>query len=197
MRILYHHRTLGDGAEGIHIREIINSLRKQGHEVKYVSVTPFENLGTPKTKKSQESASSSSGPGLLGKVKQLLPGFVFELAEIAYSIIGYRMIMKAAAEFKPDAIYDRYISYNRGAVWAARRLGLPMLLEFNSPYATQRKEWGNLSFPGLIQKHETWLTNNCDKSNCGFLCLKRSPAQARYARRPDYRHAQWHRSGSF
>jgi len=38
MRILYHHRTLGDGAEGIHIAEMVNAFRKLGHEVQVVSL---------------------------------------------------------------------------------------------------------------------------------------------------------------
>ena len=33
MKILYHHRTLGDGAEGIHIREMVKSFRSLGHQV--------------------------------------------------------------------------------------------------------------------------------------------------------------------
>ena len=33
MRILYHHRTLADGAEGIHIAEMVSAFRSLGHEV--------------------------------------------------------------------------------------------------------------------------------------------------------------------
>jgi len=33
VKILYHHRTLGDGAEGIHIAEMVNAFRQLGHEV--------------------------------------------------------------------------------------------------------------------------------------------------------------------
>ena len=33
MKILYHHRTLADGAEGIHILEMIEAFRAEGHEV--------------------------------------------------------------------------------------------------------------------------------------------------------------------
>ncbi|MCH8292490.1 glycosyltransferase WbuB, partial [Candidatus Poribacteria bacterium] len=38
MKILYHHRTLGDGAEGIHIREMVEAWRGLGHEVRVVSL---------------------------------------------------------------------------------------------------------------------------------------------------------------
>ena len=33
MKILYHHRTLADGAEGIHIEEMVRAFRELGHEV--------------------------------------------------------------------------------------------------------------------------------------------------------------------
>lgn len=154
MRILYHHRTLGDGAEGIHIREIVKSLRKQGHEVKLVSLIGEEQLANP-TKKVANSN--------YGWIKKLMPGFVFELVEIGYNLKGYKMLMDAARDFKPEAIYDRYISYNYSAVRAARKLGIPMILELNSPYATQRKIWEKIYFPGLIQKYETRITNDADR----------------------------------
>ena len=37
MRILYHHRTRGRGAEGVHIRSITDALRARGHEVDILS----------------------------------------------------------------------------------------------------------------------------------------------------------------
>lgn len=36
MKILYHHRTLGDGAEGIHIKEMVGAFRQLGHTVRLV-----------------------------------------------------------------------------------------------------------------------------------------------------------------
>ena len=33
MKFIYHHRTLADGAEGIHISEMVNAFRQLGHEV--------------------------------------------------------------------------------------------------------------------------------------------------------------------
>ena len=36
MKIIYHHRTRGDGAEGIHIGEMINAFEGLGHRVQLV-----------------------------------------------------------------------------------------------------------------------------------------------------------------
>ena len=42
MRILYHLRTLGDGAEGIHIREMVSAFRGLGHDVRVTGVAPVD-----------------------------------------------------------------------------------------------------------------------------------------------------------
>lgn len=154
MNFIYHHRTLGDGAEGIHIREIVKALRHLGHRVKLVSLIGEEQLINPQ-KRVAESRWSW--------IKNFMPGFVFELIEIAYNITGYRMILKAARGFEADIIYDRYISYNYSAILAGKKLGIPVILEVNSPYATQRRVWEKIYFPRLIQYFETKITNGADR----------------------------------
>ena len=55
MNILYHHRTQGKGGEGVHIRGVINGLRKLGHNVLIISppgVDPFSLNDDKKPKKS-------------------------------------------------------------------------------------------------------------------------------------------------
>ncbi len=127
MKILYHHRTLGDGAEGIHVAEIVNAFRSLGHEVKVVSL-----IGE---KTNVRSASQSRW----SFIKKLMPGFLFELGEMAYNIQGYLKLSRAVKQFKPDFIYDRYVSYNYSAVAVGRRYKLPTILEVNSPYSYQKQ----------------------------------------------------------
>lgn len=153
MRILYHHRTLGDGAEGIHIMEIINALRKLGHEVKMVSLVDENEMINPHRRESNSRWKW---------VKKSVPSFFFEIAEMIYNVKGYRLILKEAKTFKPDVIYDRYISYNYSAIKASKKLGIPCVLEVNSPYATQRLKWEKIWFPKLIQTFETKITNDAD-----------------------------------
>ena len=38
MKILYHHRTLGDGAEGIHVAAIVKAFQDLGHEVRVTAL---------------------------------------------------------------------------------------------------------------------------------------------------------------
>ena len=46
MKILYHHRTLADGAEGIHILEMIEAFRAEGHEVIVQAMAHGESRGS-------------------------------------------------------------------------------------------------------------------------------------------------------
>lgn len=152
MRILYHHRTLGDGAEGIHIAEIVKCFRRLGHEVRVVSL-----IG--------ESTNVRSKPQQRWtNIAKAMPGFVYELGEMAYNIRGYSMLSQAIKDFQPDFLYDRYISYNYSAVAAARHHGIPVVVEVNSPYSYQKKTFDErLYFKNLIGWFERKICNDANR----------------------------------
>jgi glycosyltransferase involved in cell wall biosynthesis len=126
LKILYHHRTLGDGAEGIHIEEMVNAFRQLGHEVRLIG---------PGVRKPTNDQKKTTG---LVWVKRLFKGPAYEMVELAYNLFGFHAICKAVEAFKPDLIYDRYITFNYSAVAAARRYNLPAFLEVNAPLAYER-----------------------------------------------------------
>ncbi len=70
MRILYHHRTLGDGAEGIHVAEMVRAFRGLGHDVRVLSLIG-EATNVRTTKQQRWSA-----------VRRTLPGVAYEIAEM-------------------------------------------------------------------------------------------------------------------
>jgi glycosyltransferase involved in cell wall biosynthesis len=154
MRVLYHHRTMADGAEGIHIREIISALRGLGHEVRVVALS-----GDPTAPAAAKQASK------VASLRRLIPGPAYELAELGYNLVGYRRIMAGIREFKPDVIYDRYNSYSTAATRAARRTGLPLILEVNSPVAYERSVYENLQlkFHALAQRYERRIMAAADR----------------------------------
>jgi glycosyltransferase involved in cell wall biosynthesis len=127
MRILYHHRTLGDGAEGIHVAEIVKAFRQLGHDVRVLSL-----IG-------EATNTTSKAQSRWARLARLMPGFVYEFGEMAYNLHGYVSLSRAVQEFRPDFIYDRYVSYNYSAVGTGRRYGLPVILEVNSPYSFQKQ----------------------------------------------------------
>lgn len=127
MKILYHHRTLGDGAEGIHIREMVSAFRDRGHVVRVIGPAGETPPGT--------SGSSSR----LGEWKRLTPRIVFELAELMYSFYCFVLTSVHILRMRPHFVYDRYITFNVGAVLAAKVFRIPCALEVNAPLALERR----------------------------------------------------------
>lgn len=127
-RILYHHRTLGDGAEGIHIHEMIKAFRGLGHVVEVIGPV------------GERASSPSARPSKLAGIKRAMPGLVFELAEIAYTGYCFAQTLLRVWRFRPDFIYDRYITFNAGPVLAGKMARVPVLLEVNAPLALERTE---------------------------------------------------------
>ena len=72
MRILYHHRTLGEGAEGIHIAGMIDGFRKLGHEVEILALVAAQGA--------DDRAAKTPGRRRIGKLLQRMPRAFYELA---------------------------------------------------------------------------------------------------------------------
>ena len=147
MRILYHHRTMGEGAEGIHVRSIVEALRAAGHEVRVSAL-----VGEPTV---EQSVVPKSQRRWLG-IRRFIPDACYELAEIAYNVVGRIKLERAIRAFHPDAIYDRYNTYSTAAVSAARFHHIPAILEVNAPLALERMdiEYLPLRLPRLARWFE-------------------------------------------
>ena len=142
MRIIYHHRTLGDGAEGIHVKEIVNAFEKLHHHVKVVSL-----VGT-------NTSSSHKNTSFWQGLKRLIPEPLYEFTELGYNLAGYWEMIRNIRNLKPNFIYDRYIAYNLSTVLAARRNSIPVVLEVNAPLAYERKVYNKLYFPKMARYFE-------------------------------------------
>ena len=136
MRILYHHRTASKDGQAVHIEEMIEALRSEGHVVQVVAP------GTPDTTDSapgQKSDGQMGGDmGWVHRLKAHLPKAVYELMEFAYSYVAYRKLVVAARAFKPDVIYERYNLFLLSGLMVKKRLGIPLLLEVNAPLVHER-----------------------------------------------------------
>ena len=150
MKILYHHRTASRDGQSTHIEEMIGGLRANGHTVRECAP-------------SVDGANQSGGSGgWVGRLKALLPRFLYELAELAYSFIAYRRLARTIDEFQPDGIYERYNLYLLAGVWAKKRFGLPFILEVNAPMAIERRQYGGLAWPSLADRMEMYVWKNAD-----------------------------------
>ena len=160
IRILYHHRTQAEDAQGIHIREIVAALRSLGHEVEVAGLIRAESSESPDS----DARRKGSRPSPLRKIGNWLshhaPRWLYELTAIGYNFYGFVDLRRRMARFKPDMIYERYALYTFCGLWAARSRGIPHILEVNAPLAVQQKELGRLTFPGLARRFECWILSN-------------------------------------
>lgn len=154
MLIYYHHRTLGDGAEGIHIREMIAAFRQLGHTVKV-----FGPVG-------EGQAVASGKAGRLGRLKRAMPAALFELCEISYTLISFFQLWRAIRKERPAFIYDRYITFNAGPVLVAKFTGVPIFLEVNAPLALERSEEPDetLIFRWTAFSIERWVCTHASRT---------------------------------
>lgn len=152
MRILYHHRTQAEDGQAVHIRALKEAFRALGHEVEEVSLV------------------SRAGPAQAGAERNgsrwtlvtRAPRAVRELAEYAYGGVARPRIVRAGRRFEPDVLYERYAFGNTAGVSAARRLGVPLVLEVNSPMVLELGRTRGLSWPRLAARVERWIFQNAD-----------------------------------
>jgi glycosyltransferase involved in cell wall biosynthesis len=140
MRILYHHRTASKDGQAVHIDEMVQALRDLGHEVRVVA---------PEMADQGQGDAMGADVGWVQRLRERLPKAVYECLELGYSVVAYRRLAQAARAFKPDVLYERYNLYLLSGLLLKRRLGIPMLLEVNSPLVDERMRFGGLGLPAL------------------------------------------------
>lgn len=154
MKILYHHRTQAEDGQAVHIRSLMQAFEEEGHGVREVGLVQRHRDGGAKAAPPPGAGQEESGGSRwswIGKV----PRFAREIAEYAYTSVARGRILKAAADFEPDFLYERYAFGCAGGVQASRRLGKPIVLEVNSPMVLELQKTRGLSFPRLAKRFET------------------------------------------
>lgn len=151
MKILYHHRTASKDGQAVHIEEMISAMRALGHEVRVVAPA------------ATDGGSMGAKVSWVHRLKASLPKSLYELLELFYSLLAYRRLAVAAAEFEPDFIYERYNLYLLSGAMLKRRLGIPLLLEVNSPLVFERsRHGGGLGLPWLARWAEGLAWRSAD-----------------------------------
>jgi glycosyltransferase involved in cell wall biosynthesis len=151
MRILYSHRIQSRDGQGVHLQALVDSLRAAGHEVRIVGPAAFEK------------AELGGESRLVALMRRILPPALAELAELAYSLPAYLRLARAAAEFRPDVVYERYNLYYVAGAWLARRRGLPFFVEVNAPLAEERARFGTLRLQRLARWSESFVWRRADR----------------------------------
>lgn len=150
MKILYHHRIGSKDGQFVHIEELTGALARRGHEV--VIVGP----------RAVESDAFGAEAGLIDWLKRVLPGFLYELAELAYAVPAYLRLRRAVRQHAPDCLYERYNLFLPCGVWLKKRHGLPMLIEVNAPLADERARFSGLTLKRLARWSERYAWTGAD-----------------------------------
>jgi glycosyltransferase involved in cell wall biosynthesis len=126
VKVLYHHRTQGKGVEGIHIREIVKSLRDRSHEVEIISPPGCDPWIKHET---------TVKPGVLARLWSFIskhsPEILFEILELFYNFYSYKRIHSILTDKKIDFIYERYFLFTVASNVLATRKKIPIIYEVN------------------------------------------------------------------
>ncbi len=158
MKILYHHRTMEDGAEGIHVREIIQSLRNQGHEVTKMALAKLSFKKSHINKKTDLKRNDRAI-----KIKSFVPRLLSRTIELFYNVISYFRVKKYLKQHSIDFVYERYALFHFGGLLAAKHNKIPVILEVNTPYAYAWNRYDKLYYKTLSRKIEKWVFENADQ----------------------------------
>jgi glycosyltransferase involved in cell wall biosynthesis len=140
MNILYHFRTQGTGAEGVHIAGIAVAFERLGHRVIFSSPTGID----PRQTAGANPFAAKSRGGLLSRLAAHAPGLVFELIEVAYNVFAYLRNRDALTREKCGLIYERHAFFLCSTALLARRRGIPLVIEVNELAGDERvraKPW--------------------------------------------------------
>ncbi len=162
-RILYHHRTQGRGAEGHHIVSIVTALRELGHQVDLLSprgVDPFKLVNQPPVDKARTRTRGTQR--LWSLISRHAPNWLFELLEIGYNLIAGWKLRQALKKTDYDFIYERYAFFLIAGGWAARRYGVPLVLEANEVTAIPDRARRQV-FANLCERFEHYLFARCQQ----------------------------------
>jgi glycosyltransferase involved in cell wall biosynthesis len=154
MNILYHHRTKSRDGQTVHIRELIAALRARGHSIEEWALS-----------RGEQGEMGSEG-GLLARVASRAPRVLYEIAEHAYGPLTAGRLARAGQRIGAEVLYERHALGNTAGIRAARKLGIPFLLEVNSPLAHERATHDQLVLQGWARHSERSVFQRADRVLC-------------------------------
>lgn len=158
MNILYHHRTQGTGAEGVHIAYTIKGFRELGHQVRVVCPNRLDPAATAGA--SPYSVKTGAVARGLHALSRVLPQFLFELLEFLYNGVAYLRLSGTLRAMPVDLLYERYAFFLWVGAWVAKRRRCFYVVEVNE-IAGEARVRGQ-SFPRLAQRLERYTFDRAD-----------------------------------
>jgi len=161
LNILYHHRTQGRGAEGVHITSIVHALQAMGHRVTVVSPPGVDPLNPAYSTPVDKAQVKTSGMQSVWKwISRHLPNGLFELAEVAYNVPAWWHLRRVMTSERFDLVYERYAFYLVAGAMLARSHGIPFVLEANEVSGIKHRA-RKQALPWLCALFERYLFARC------------------------------------
>ncbi len=155
MKIIYHHRTRGEDAQGIHIRSLQDAWSELGHEVVEVSLSRPPNQSAP-APKNNSTTKHSEGRGALGSL-------IYEAMSLGYNLYGMNKLKQAIRANQPAFIYERYSLNLTAGAMTAKKFKLPFVVEINAPLVDEMAKESNLMGKAISAKCEKMVINAATK----------------------------------
>ena len=173
LNILYHHRTQGRGAEGVHIASIVKALESLGHRVTVLSppgVDPLSSAGVAPVDKSDV---KTSGIHSVWKIiSKQVPNFAFEIIEIIYNFPALWRLQKSLAADNYDLIYERYAFFMIAGALMAGKFRISLVLEVNEASGINDRA-RRQTFENICSIFERYLFSRCSQILTVSSYLKR------------------------
>ncbi|MDX2051551.1 MAG: glycosyltransferase family 4 protein [Polyangiaceae bacterium] len=157
MNILYHHRTQGTGAEGVHVAYVIKGLRGQGHSVEVVS--PNEQEPGDTAGSNPFGKPSGLKRRVLRRVSRAAPQWAFECLELGYNLPAlFRLGGKLRR--RPSFLYERHAFFLGAGAFLAKKTRTPYMVEVNEVAGEARVR--DQILVGPAQKIEAYVFRQAD-----------------------------------
>jgi glycosyltransferase involved in cell wall biosynthesis len=168
MRVAYLTTDFGvpvAGTKGasVHVRGLVQALRRQGHEVLVLtSNSGGSRDGTLVREVSFDGPLAELYEAL--KQEELCQGtrLAKDLRNLLFALTLQLQERAELEAFGPDFIYERYCLLNTAGLGLARHLGVPLVLEVNSPLVLEQQRMRGLSLPTVARAAERLLFTSAD-----------------------------------
>ena len=131
----------GPKGASVHVRETTNALRLLGHDVRIFAPSVLVQGPDDATDVRHIALDgfAAEAVDLLSHEGARLPEHLAkEWRALLYAERAQRVLEPELADFRPDAIYERYSLFAYAGVELSRRLRVPLLLEVNAPLAAEQ-----------------------------------------------------------
>ena len=148
MKILYHHRTQAQCAEGVHIRGIVDAFRDLGHQVDVVS-PPSVQIYSIESSDTIGGRHVNTQKGIIARLACKLPEVGFEAFELLYNLYSFLQLHRRLSSCSYDLIYERYSLFGISSTILSRLYRIPLVIEVNDATVIQRSR--SLSLKNLAK----------------------------------------------